>query len=94
MIRSKVSLQKITLAQETEMGWEGMGWGPEGSRETSQLSRQKNDGDLMSITVSERVFPSPLYYKHFSESFQMKSHFCSAKESRRLNRNVVNVEQR
>lgn len=28
MIRSKVSLQKITLAEETEMGWEeGMGWG-------------------------------------------------------------------
>lgn len=51
-IWSNLSLQKITLAEETEMGWRH-----EGSRETSQVSPQKMSG-TMSITLSEVVsFP-------------------------------------
>lgn len=38
---SNLSLRKTPVAEETEMGWEGMRRGNEGSREASQSSRQE-----------------------------------------------------
>lgn len=62
MIWSDLSLHKITLAEDRkglERGWEGVGQGHKGSRKISVVWT-RDDGSLMSITMSEMVpFPSP-----------------------------------